>query len=74
MFEDGQAAKLSSIPNEFRKFFEEVYKFGQEFRNLVEWDLPSFAALMVLQYLGVSEGRISVEISKLKKSLYSSCV
>uniref|UniRef100_A0A914BUX2 Uncharacterized protein n=1 Tax=Acrobeloides nanus TaxID=290746 RepID=A0A914BUX2_9BILA len=55
IFENGQVAKLSSIPAEFRSLFEEIHKVAQQFRNLVEWDLASFTALLVLQYLGVSE-------------------
>ena len=58
IFENGQVAKLSSIPAEFRSLFEEIHKVAQQFRNLVEWDLASFTALLVLQYLGVSEGKI----------------
>lgn len=58
-FDNGRLAALDDIPLAFRPFFEAILAIASNFQALVEWDVSSFASLLVLQYLYISPGKYS---------------
>lgn len=55
-FDDNSVIPLSNFPAEFAPFFAAIASFVDQFQSDVEWDVTSFASLLVLQFLAVGSG------------------
>lgn len=56
-FDDNTVIPLANFPAEFAPLFTAMASCVDQFQNDVEWDVTSFASLLVLQFLAVGQGR-----------------
>lgn len=56
-FDDNTVVSLSNFPEEFGEFFTAMISIVDQFQLDVDWDLTSFASLLVLQFLAVGQGK-----------------
>jgi hypothetical protein len=62
-FDDNTVIPLANFPAEFAPLFAAMASCVDQFRDSVDWDVTSFASLLVLQFLAVGHGRIVFLIS-----------
>lgn len=65
-FDDNSITSLTNFPAEFAPLFSTMCSIVDQFQNDVEWDMTSFASLLVLQFLAVGQG-IFFKLGKLYK-------
>uniref|UniRef100_A0AC34FAK0 NR LBD domain-containing protein n=1 Tax=Panagrolaimus sp. ES5 TaxID=591445 RepID=A0AC34FAK0_9BILA len=59
MFDNGQTLSLNNIPNELLPFFNAIQQESPLF-NAVDWDLQSFATVLVLKFLDYEDDRNTI--------------
>jgi hypothetical protein len=56
-FDDNTIILLNNVPAEFSQLFSTMASFVDQFQSDVDWDVSSFASLLVLQFLAVDQSK-----------------
>ena len=60
LFENNIVVTMSDLPKEFVPLFSMIRQEFQPFQKTIEWDAPSFATSLVLQYFGPEEDQMTL--------------
>uniref|UniRef100_A0AC34RQ10 Nuclear receptor domain-containing protein n=1 Tax=Panagrolaimus sp. JU765 TaxID=591449 RepID=A0AC34RQ10_9BILA len=74
LFENNVAVIHSDLPEEFMPLFNEIQVRCHSFQQIIDWDAPSFATSLVLQYFGPEEDQTTLQDQAAIQRIHSTVV